>query len=100
LQSHYGGGIYTYSWNNTAYRNRKPTFLWHIASNRVRYIIDEAYPYLIIKKPQADLIRSLPKREIYRDVGNGRIRVQMTAEDFAENERLVASMKILNKRGL
>jgi hypothetical protein len=100
LQHYYGGGIYSYNHDNTILRGRKPTYIWSLAADKATNVIIDALPYLIIKREQAELVLSIPRREIYRDTVNGRIRVQMTEEDFFENERLFAEMRQLNKRGI
>src|SRR3954469_3813136 len=97
LMQYYEGNIYPRS---KEVGNRKPVYLWSVASRKAMRVVNDAFPYLIVKREQALLLRSIPNREPFRDTTTGRMRVRFTEADFAENDRLLAEIRALNKRGL
>lgn len=87
LQSKYPKGSW-YSVKETR-PTRKPLYEWRSAGEIARQMIRDAYPYLILKKPQADLI--LAQRNFFGK--------RMAPSDFLENDRLVHEIRFLNRRG-
>lgn len=91
IQERLGGHIYKYS---PRVDNRAPCYLWSCAGQRALAAVREAYPYLILKREQADILLALP-RFVNKRVGQP----TMTSQDVALNEAAVTNIRLLNKRG-
>lgn len=88
LKERWGGAIHLK-------QDKRPTskaaWIWIVASRDVESVLRDAYPYLIVKRPQADLVLSLPQRT------PGTIR--LTDEIVAKNREAIVLIHKLNKRG-
>lgn len=87
LKADFGGNIYI---NKDKRPTRKLIGLWSVAGDKARNVVAFASQFLIIKKSQALLIASLPKR------ANG---TRLTPHDFSINEEFIVKFRALNRRG-
>jgi len=93
LIGHLGAG----NWYGYAPRvgNRRPCYLWSVAGKRATDIIRQVLPYLVLKRPQAELTIALPR---FKNASPGK--PTMTEKDYAFNGLLLRQMRELNRRGL
>lgn len=76
--------------------NRRGLFEWQVHSSKAKEFLDEIEPYLILKKPQAKLMR-----EYFDNVKFVRhCRLGIPAEELAFREDVYEKMRKLNERGL
>jgi hypothetical protein len=92
LYERYGGGVY----HRTDTRpTRKPSWLWSVAGQKALTAIRDAYPYLLLKVDQADIVLAIKRRTVM----HGGVK-RMTEADFVENDNVVKLIHALNKRGV
>lgn len=96
LCSLFGGGVYLCK---DMRPTRKLSYHWTTAGVKALNCIKIIYPYLKIKKPQAELVLSLRRYSNKERDKLGRIKGSMTEEDFIQNQQLLTKIHILNKRG-
>jgi hypothetical protein len=100
LADHCGGAIY--GPHHDGRPTRKPTWLWTVAGQKARTVIEAVRTLLILKREQADLVLAAYAangRRPGRD-SLGRLCGSLTAEDLANNKRAIESIRALNRRGL
>ena len=80
-------------------KNRRPSWTWWIAANKALKVLEEVKPFLIIKKPQAEILLGLKRCSLKRNK-LGRLVRRMTPEIIKDNFERVAAIRKLNKRGI
>jgi hypothetical protein len=96
IQTRFSGGIYPVKDKRPT---RKQSWLWSVAGAKALRAISEAYPYLLIKLPQAKIVLSLPRQYAAERDRRGRIMGRLTTEDVLANEALITQIRQLNRRG-
>jgi hypothetical protein len=84
-------------WHKKPFKpNHKPAFAWYVCDRKCVEIVEKLYPYLIVKKPQAELIL-----KFYNDVGQRMSFGPVCTPNhiIEKREYYYNQMKILNKRG-
>src|SRR5215469_32062 len=93
-QARFSGGIY----ERMEYRiHRKHSWLWSVAGQKALSAIRAAYPYLLVKRRQAEIVLALPRYQPDRE--NGRFRTTMTDNDKLANQEAISLIRALNRRG-
>jgi hypothetical protein len=98
IQAKFGGKVNAEKRNNLRH---KPVFRWYANADDLDELITAVYPYLVVKRAQADLIlayrRTLAPKP-YRDVN----RSTRTVSDGVkiERSRIHGELQLLNKRGI
>ena len=104
LKESFGGYFGTRKFDD----NWKDAYVWDIHNNRlVKPFIEKVYPYLRIKRKQAEIIKEFLKTfnsESYKIVKNnseyhnGRHK-ELSDKTLVKRERLFQEMRLLNKKG-
>lgn len=94
LQNSFGGRVVPVK---TSRPNRKPCWCWVVYAKTAMSILRAIYPFLLVKKPQADILMAIDGQ---RDERGKRIRKNLTPADFEANEKAVKAIRALNKRGI
>jgi hypothetical protein len=71
----------------------KSIFFWQVSAAKAGEFLETIYPYLILKRRQADVALRL------RDT-NTRQGLRLTAETLAKRDALKEELRALNQRGL
>ena len=90
LQSIFGGFVYRYKEK----RNRLDTVTWGTRSRDSQRTILKILPYLVLKRPQAELLL-----EFYECMEMKEKSYRLKDKDHDDREKLWNRMKILNERG-
>jgi len=88
----FGGSIYHYKPSNG---NHSESWRWGVSSQKALTFIKSIYPYLILKKPQADV--AIKFQAGLRSKGSGKA---LTEKEIAVREAEYIIMQGLNKRGV
>jgi hypothetical protein len=99
LVEHCGGKVYPRLAEGRP--TRKPSWLWSVAGQKARTVIETAQPYLVLKAAQAEIVlRAYAKngRRPGRD-SLGRLKGSLSADDLAANIVAIGRIRSLNKRG-
>jgi hypothetical protein len=81
--------------------NRQTAYRWKCQARMAVDLIEAAYPYFVIKREQADVVRAF--RNLQKRPGTNLVRTgggQTEPENYAQRLHLVEDMKRLNKRGI
>jgi hypothetical protein len=90
LQANFGGRVGAHHGNE----RQRDAWKWQLLSRHAEAFLQAVRPYLIIKRPQADL--ALELRETMGLPGGA---PSITPQLFAERERIRQAIKALNRRG-
>lgn len=78
--------------------NRKRSYAWEARKTiQCKEFIDLVYPYLRIKKPQADILKRFFATFVYHQKGSKGV---LTYENWQIREQLYKEIRALNKRGI
>ncbi len=97
MKTRWGGSIYI---NHESRTNRKPCGVWSVAGQKAINVLRDVQLYLIVKAEQAKVVLALPRWYTSERDALGRIKGTLTPERLQENERLVADIRRLNRRGI
>lgn len=86
----YGGQPILYPYNDR-FPTHKPIFMWRISNSAALGFIETVYPYLRIKRPQADIARAFQATKSKRWGVRG-----MPLEQLARRDELCEQMRALN----
>ncbi len=95
LKNKYGG------WKNNRVfsgKNSKEAFTWVLAGKKIEKALKDIYPYLIVKKKQADIL--FKRLKSYDRKKLGKNKSTYSDADFAKIEELYRQIKVLNHRGI
>ncbi len=93
LKSKFGGTIYLRDYAKSG-QNWKPVWYWMVVSRQALSFLEQVYPYLQMKKPQAELAIEFQKERSAKRKGRA-----FTEEEMAVIEAAKITMNTLNKRG-
>lgn len=99
LHNTFGGGVRAYTPGQMAKNSRKQVFRWCATSNRMLHICEIIFPYLVIKKRQAEIMIEI--RRTFDDLHNikGRQHVQNLPKGILElRQQLMDELKLLHTR--
>lgn len=97
IGSFYGVNVYTGIEDSRP--TRRKSYRLALAGQKALNIIRDTYPHLRIKKPQADILLSIKRYETTNRDKLGRIKGVFNREIELENEKIVAQIRELNRRG-
>ena len=91
LQELFGGGISKYYLT----RNRSDVVSWMVTSKKAKNCIEKVYPYLIVKKPQAEILLEFidsirPSQQRQR---------RLSEEETTRRKKLAEKISHLNSKG-
>ena len=95
IQSRWGGSIVEDSYARKNRSNTATCWKWRIESNRVKDVLKQVMPYLVIKKEQAQLVISMPYRT---RAGKGKP-YRRIESDVLSTETLCSQVRFLNRVG-
>jgi hypothetical protein len=99
LHNTFGGGVRAYTPKQMAKNSRKQVFRWCATSNRMLHICEIIFPYLVIKKRQAEIMIEI--RKTFNDLHNikGRQHVQNLPVGILElRQQFMNELKLLHTR--
>ncbi len=94
FKSSFGGWIHQRKFKD----NSKDAYSWTLAGKKIKPFLDKIYPYLKIKKEQADLLKERIKMYDRIKIENGAKNIYRDS-DFEKLKDLYSQIRKLNKRG-
>lgn len=79
--------------------NQRPIFEWVIRSKTAERALIEIIPFLLVKKPRAEIAIELSRRIDRNKMYSKKGFLQTPGEELFERKRLSDSLKLLNTRG-
>ncbi len=99
LHNTFGGGVRAYTPKQMSKNSRKQVFRWCATSNRMLHICEIIFPYLVIKRRQAEIMIEI--RKTFNDLHNikGRQHVQNLPTGVLElRQQLMDELQLLHTR--
>jgi len=96
MKEQYDGNFYEFKKANPKHRN---TFMWIVTSKQAKKLLNDIYPYLVIKKKEAKLLLDLQKQiENTSDWRNGKHgKRRHSKETIAQREKLFQQLLQLRR---
>lgn len=97
LMKLFGGYVYQRSIRRKHHFGKRPIFSWKAHRGNIGSVLKALLPYLILKKPQAELALAFERMKQRRQPGIGSRGCPFEAEEIAWRESIYLQMRELNK---